>query len=150
MSLIQLASAQGSNAGRRAGCGIVGGDVVLSLCAVTLVSLGAALPSRVFSGMQIVSAVSLRALGLLLVLRPKVTGAMGRDVARPGRTFLLLTALVTHHGTVAAVLRGPKAQDFLQDVDGASKQECQDLMARLTGNYKRGNEREARNHPRSR
>jgi len=57
---------------------------------------------------------------------------------------------VTHHGTVAAVLRGPKAQDFLQDVDGASKQECQDLMARLTGNYKRGNEREARNHPRSR
>ena len=46
--------------------------------------------------------------------------------------------LITHHGRPATTLRGRRAADFLQDVESGDPQE---LMARLTGNYKRGNER---------
>jgi len=55
--------------------------------------------------------------------------------------------VIEHHGRRAAVLRGRKADDFLADVDSGDEQE---LMARLTGNYKHGNERASRNHPRNR
>ncbi|GAB3994839.1 hypothetical protein [Nocardioides marmoraquaticus] len=57
------------------------------------------------------------------------------------------TVVVTHHGRRATVLRGRRAQQFLADVEDDDPQE---LMARLTGNYKRGNERVARQHPRNR
>jgi hypothetical protein len=52
-----------------------------------------------------------------------------------------------HHGRPAGVLRGAKAARFLADVDNEDPQE---LMARLTGNYRHGNERAAKNHPRNR
>lgn len=55
--------------------------------------------------------------------------------------------IIEHHGRRAAVLRGRKADDFLDDVSLGDDQE---LMARTTGNYKHGNERESRNHPRNR
>lgn len=55
--------------------------------------------------------------------------------------------VVTHNGRTAATLRGTRAEEFLADVGAGDDQE---LMARLTGNYKRGNERQARNHPRNR
>ena len=55
--------------------------------------------------------------------------------------------VVTHHGRRATVLRGARAQEFLEDVERADPQE---LMARVTGNYRRGNERQARHHPRNR
>jgi hypothetical protein len=45
------------------------------------------------------------------------------------------------------VLRGAVAGRFLVDVQDRDPQE---LMARLTGNYKRGNERMGKNHPRNR
>jgi len=54
---------------------------------------------------------------------------------------------ITHHGTLATTLRGARAAAFVTDVESGDPQE---LMARLTGNYKRGNERTARNHPRNR
>ena len=54
---------------------------------------------------------------------------------------------VLHHGRPATVLRGAAAARFLSDVDGGDPQE---LMARVTGNYRHGNERTARNHPRNR
>lgn len=57
---------------------------------------------------------------------------------------------ITHHGRSATVLRGRRAADFLDDVDGVDDASAQELMARLTGNYRRGNERESRNHPRNR
>lgn len=57
------------------------------------------------------------------------------------------TVVITHHGNTAAVLRGRRAADFLEDVEAGNDQE---LMARLTGNYRHGNERAARNHPRNR
>lgn len=55
--------------------------------------------------------------------------------------------VITHHGRRAAVLRGSRAADFLAEVESGDPQL---LMARLTGNYRRGNERVARNHPRNR
>lgn len=54
--------------------------------------------------------------------------------------------VVFHHGRQATVLRGRRAVDFLGEVDD----DPQEVMARVTGNYKRGNERQARNHPRNR
>ncbi|MEJ7757607.1 MAG: hypothetical protein WKF83_16020 [Nocardioidaceae bacterium] len=42
---------------------------------------------------------------------------------------------------------GAAAGKFLSEVEDDDPQE---LMARLTGNYKRGNERTAREHPRNR
>ncbi|WP_430788071.1 hypothetical protein [Actinoplanes sp. G11-F43] len=54
---------------------------------------------------------------------------------------------IQHHGRPAGVLRGQAAARFLQDVEDDDPQE---LMARLTGNYRHGNERTAKNHPRNR
>lgn len=54
--------------------------------------------------------------------------------------------VIRHRGTVAAVLRGAKATAFLVD---AERGDPQLLMAKLTGNYRRGNERVARRHPRN-
>ncbi len=57
---------------------------------------------------------------------------------------------ILHHGRVAATLRGRDAEDFLAEVENPEEQAAQQLMARLTGNYKRGNERLAASHPRNR
>ena len=53
---------------------------------------------------------------------------------------------ITHNGVHASTLRGDAATRFLTDVETDDPQE---LMARITGNYKRGNERAAKNHPRN-
>lgn len=54
--------------------------------------------------------------------------------------------VIRHHGTTATVLRGAAAADFLAEIDSGDPQL---LMARVTGNYRRGNERTARRHPRN-
>lgn len=54
--------------------------------------------------------------------------------------------VISHNGRRATTLRGPAATQFLADVEDGDPQA---LMARLTGNYKRGNERTAKNHPRN-
>ena len=46
--------------------------------------------------------------------------------------------VITHHRRQAAVLRGRQAAKFLSQV---GTRDAQHLMARVTGNYKRGNER---------
>lgn len=58
--------------------------------------------------------------------------------------------LVTHHGRPASTLRGRDAIAFLSEVHGASEAAQQHAMARLTGNYRRGNERQADGHARNR
>ena len=58
--------------------------------------------------------------------------------------------VVFHHGRQATVLRGRRAIDFLDEVEGGVDGDPQEVMARVTGNYKRGNERQARQHPRNR
>lgn len=55
--------------------------------------------------------------------------------------------VISHHGRRATVLRGDAARRFLAEVGSGDPQE---LMARVTGNYKHGNERRAKNHPRNR
>jgi hypothetical protein len=56
------------------------------------------------------------------------------------------SVVITHHGRVAATLRGQRAAEFLDEVGD----DPQGLMARWTGNYKHGNESVARRHPRNR
>lgn len=55
--------------------------------------------------------------------------------------------VVTHHGKHACTLRGSAAARFLRDVKRGDPQQ---QMARATGNYKRGNERIGKAHPRNR
>ncbi|MFJ4225628.1 hypothetical protein [Microbacterium sp. NPDC089695] len=55
--------------------------------------------------------------------------------------------VIRHRGRVATVLRGERATRFLDDVESGDPQL---LMARLTGDYRRGNERTAKEHPRNR
>jgi hypothetical protein len=56
---------------------------------------------------------------------------------------------VTHHGRPASTLRGRDAVAFLAEMGGADAESQQHAMARLTGNYKRGNERKAGAHARN-
>lgn len=57
---------------------------------------------------------------------------------------------VCRYGRTVAVLRGPSAEKLLARAEGASPEGIQQLCARVTGNYRRGNEAEARQHPRNR
>jgi hypothetical protein len=57
---------------------------------------------------------------------------------------------ILHHGKLASTLRGTKARAFVAAIDGAPTAAAQQRMARLTGNFKRGNERTAGGHPRNR
>lgn len=57
---------------------------------------------------------------------------------------------ILHRGRLASTLRGEDAAEFLAELAQLSDAEAQQLMARITGNYKRGNERLAAQHPRNR
>jgi len=56
------------------------------------------------------------------------------------------SVVIEHNGRNAGTLRGPRAQEFLAEVESGDPQT---VMARWTGNYRRGNERTARNHQRN-
>jgi succinylglutamate desuccinylase len=73
----------------------------------------------------------------------------GDDLGFTYRAFKNGHVEVRHHGVLATTLRGSAAEKFLSTAsDGGPK--AQQLMARLTGNYKRGNEAHAKGHPRNR
>ncbi|MFD9905089.1 hypothetical protein [Streptomyces sp. NPDC059063] len=57
------------------------------------------------------------------------------------------TVVITHGAHTAATLRGPRAEQFLAEAESGDPQL---VMARWTANYKRGNERTAKAHPRNR
>jgi hypothetical protein len=57
---------------------------------------------------------------------------------------------ICHHGKLATRFSGGKAAKSASQLALASFAEQQQIMARLTGNYKRGNERTARTHQRNR
>ncbi len=48
---------------------------------------------------------------------------------------------ISRGGRVVTTLAGERAQAFLGRVEAADDEAAQQLMARVTGNYKRGNER---------
>jgi len=54
------------------------------------------------------------------------------------------TVEIRHHGRLATTLRRSAAAKFLDDVERVDPQL---VMARVTGNYKRGNERSASHRP---
>lgn len=56
------------------------------------------------------------------------------------------TVLISHHGRAATTVRGARAAEFLAEVEDDDEQE---VMARWTGQYRHGNERTAKNHPRN-
>ena len=56
---------------------------------------------------------------------------------------------VLHHGRQATLLRAANAAKFLAKAECANEQELQQLMARVTGNYKRGNEKGVSEHERN-
>jgi c-di-AMP phosphodiesterase-like protein len=58
--------------------------------------------------------------------------------------------VVTRNGSTVTTLRNADAADFLSEAEGTDAFSQQQLMARITGNYKRGNEKLASNHPRNR
>jgi hypothetical protein len=55
---------------------------------------------------------------------------------------------VRHHGRLAGELRGKAAAAFLKKIEQADFAEEQQIMARITGNYKHGNEGMAGEHAR--
>ena len=57
---------------------------------------------------------------------------------------------ILHCGRLASTLRRKEAADFKQEAQDENTAEAQQLMARVTGNYKHGNERKASQHPRNR
>ena len=57
---------------------------------------------------------------------------------------------IFRRGKSVTTLRDGAARIFLAEAVNATLVEQQQLMARVTGNYKRGNERLAANHPRNR
>ncbi|HET8986138.1 MAG TPA: hypothetical protein VFN03_10300 [Trueperaceae bacterium] len=48
---------------------------------------------------------------------------------------------IDHHGRHVTTLRGQAAKRFVTRVTGASAEDVQLAMAKVTGNYKHGNER---------
>jgi len=48
---------------------------------------------------------------------------------------------ILHFGRLASILRGRDAEDFKQQAASEGGAEAQQRMARVTGNYKHGNER---------
>lgn len=57
------------------------------------------------------------------------------------------TVEVLRGGRVVTVVRGARAAQLLAEVEDGDEQ---GVLQRWTGNYRRGNERVAREHPRSR
>lgn len=57
---------------------------------------------------------------------------------------------ILHRGRLASTLRGHDAQAFRQAHPDERSAQAQQWMARVTGHYKRGNERLAAQHPRNR
>ncbi len=51
------------------------------------------------------------------------------------------TIVISYHGAPVTLLRGRSAERFATRMDGSDASAAQQLMARATGNFKRGNER---------
>ena len=57
---------------------------------------------------------------------------------------------MNHNDILATTLRGEKAVSFIAKMKQLNFSGQQQLMARMTGNYKRGNEKSAKTHPKNR
>jgi len=48
---------------------------------------------------------------------------------------------ISCHGKQVTTLSGSKAEAFIADIEGSDRKEAQLIMAKITGNFKRGNEK---------
>lgn len=74
-------------------------------------------------------------------------GASSPEASDLGFTYLAVKSgavFIRRHGQTASELRGAEAEAFLKKIGPASFSQAQQIMARVTGNYKRGNESTAR------
>ena len=74
-------------------------------------------------------------------------GASSPEAGDLGFTYLAVKSgavFIRRHGQAASELRGAEAEAFLKKIETASFSQAQQIMARVTGNYKRGNEKTAR------
>ena len=51
---------------------------------------------------------------------------------------------ISWRGKTVTTLSGAKAADFIAEVDGADAKDAQLIMAKATGNFKRGNEKQGK------
>jgi len=59
-------------------------------------------------------------------------------VAKDNKVF------ISYYGKQIAVLSGRKASEFISKIEGSEHKEAQLIMAKVTGNFKRGNEKVAK------
>jgi hypothetical protein len=77
---------------------------------------------------------------------------MNTEQSDLGFTFHLTKSghvLIERDGKRVTILRGKPASNFISKMDKLEFDGQQQWMARVTGNYKRGNEHNGRNHPRN-
>ena len=72
------------------------------------------------------------------------------DLGFAWRAFRSGDVVISRHGREVARLRGRAASAFVAAAEGAEPAAVQKRLARLTGNYRRGNERAPGQHPRNR
>ncbi len=53
---------------------------------------------------------------------------------------------ISYHGRPVTTLRGEAAAKFTARIRGVDSRQAQHLMARVTGNFRRGNERRRKGH----
>jgi len=53
---------------------------------------------------------------------------------------------ISWQGKQVMILKGRQAEDFLKKIGGLEGKAAQLLMAKLTGNFKHGNERQGKDH----
>ena len=51
---------------------------------------------------------------------------------------------ISYEGRQVTVLSGKKAEGFIADISGAEGKDAQLILAKITGNFKRGNERDSK------
>jgi hypothetical protein len=57
--------------------------------------------------------------------------------------------LIMRNGKLLSTVSGSKAETLIGQLNALAFAEQQQFLARQTGNYKRGNERQSKNHPRN-
>ena len=66
-----------------------------------------------------------------------VDDAFSYRTTKDGKVF------ISWHGRQVTILKGREAGRFISEIESLNAEQAQLLMARVTGNFKRGNERAA-------
>ena len=113
LTLVEIGSAHGRRSGVRAGLGVATAEAAIAIVAVLIVAgLGEVLAPRALSAVQLLSTMMLFAVGLALLLRPKLCQALAIGITRPGLTMFIITvATPTVLGSWIALLAALPVDD---------------------------------------